>query len=78
MKSRKETERQQLLMESSLTYPRGKKKKVETQKGGKNLKIEKTLGYLGVVNPVIPKGDVPLMGSEHWLNIFQFLRLESK
>ncbi|GBN66842.1 hypothetical protein AVEN_79241-1 [Araneus ventricosus] len=36
------------------------RKKVETQKEGKNSKVEQTLGYLGVVKPVTPKEDVPL------------------
>ncbi|GBL88276.1 hypothetical protein AVEN_102961-1 [Araneus ventricosus] len=62
MRSRKQTERQQLLMESSLAYPRGKEEKDLTQKGGKNSKVEQTLGHLGVVNPVTSKEDVPLRG----------------
>ncbi|GBO00217.1 hypothetical protein AVEN_239579-1 [Araneus ventricosus] len=62
MRSTKQTERQLLIMESSLAYPRGKEeKKFETQKGGKNSKGEQTLGYLGVVKPVTPEEDVPLM-----------------
>ncbi|GBM96711.1 hypothetical protein AVEN_1241-1 [Araneus ventricosus] len=39
-------------------------KKAETQKEGKNLKGEQTLGYLGVVKPITPKEDVPLRGIE--------------
>ncbi|GBM91838.1 hypothetical protein AVEN_268785-1 [Araneus ventricosus] len=62
MRSKKQTERQLLLMESSLAYPQGKEKKAETQKEGKNLKGDQTLGYLGVVKPVTPKEDVPLRG----------------
>ncbi|GBN32580.1 hypothetical protein AVEN_200346-1 [Araneus ventricosus] len=49
-------------MESSLAYPRGKEEKAETQKEGKNLKGDQTLGYVGVVNPVTSKEDVPLRG----------------
>ncbi|GBM12216.1 hypothetical protein AVEN_21021-1 [Araneus ventricosus] len=62
MRSWKQTERQQLLMESSLAYPRGKEEKSRNSKGGKNSKVEQTLGYLGVVKPVTPKEDVPLRG----------------
>ncbi|GBN68049.1 hypothetical protein AVEN_91795-1 [Araneus ventricosus] len=62
MRSRKQTERQQLLMESSLVYPRGKEKKSNKLKGRTKRKEKKTLGYLGVVNPVTPKEDVPLRG----------------
>ncbi|GBN28191.1 hypothetical protein AVEN_129293-1 [Araneus ventricosus] len=40
----------------------GRKRKAETQKEGKNLKGDQTLGYLGVVNPVTPEKDVPLRG----------------
>ncbi|GBN07196.1 hypothetical protein AVEN_246869-1 [Araneus ventricosus] len=36
MRSRKQSERQQLLMESSLPTLEGRKKKAKTQKGGKN------------------------------------------
>ncbi|GBN26719.1 hypothetical protein AVEN_56154-1 [Araneus ventricosus] len=61
MRIRKQTERQQLLMESSLAYPRGKLEKSRNSKG-KNLKGDQTLGYLGVVNPVTPAEDVPLRG----------------
>ncbi|GBO37800.1 hypothetical protein AVEN_16096-1 [Araneus ventricosus] len=61
MRSKKQTERQLLLMERSLAYPREKESK------GINLRREKTerdqtLWYLGVVKPVTP-GDVPLRGS---------------
>ncbi|GBN54509.1 hypothetical protein AVEN_98497-1 [Araneus ventricosus] len=62
MRSRKQTEWQQLLMESSLAYPRGKEEKSENSKRRHNTKGEQTLGYLGVVNPVTPKEDVPLRG----------------
>ncbi|GBN85608.1 hypothetical protein AVEN_188539-1 [Araneus ventricosus] len=62
VRSKKQTERQLLLMESSLAYPGGKEKKAETQKEGKNSKGDQTLGYLGVVKPVTPKEDVPLRG----------------
>ncbi|GBL67580.1 hypothetical protein AVEN_45211-1 [Araneus ventricosus] len=62
MRSKKQTERQLLLMESSLAYPRGKEKKQETQ-GRKKTEGGQTLGYLGVVKPVTPKEDVPLRGS---------------
>ncbi|GBM46461.1 hypothetical protein AVEN_78603-1 [Araneus ventricosus] len=34
-------------------------KRHKTQKGGKKMKGDQTLGYLGVVNPVTPKEDVP-------------------
>ncbi|GBM65826.1 hypothetical protein AVEN_240059-1 [Araneus ventricosus] len=64
MRSRKQIERQHLLMESSLAYPRGKEEKAETQKDGKNLKGEQTLGYVGVVNTVTSREDVPLRGSD--------------
>ncbi|GBL94573.1 hypothetical protein AVEN_235652-1 [Araneus ventricosus] len=63
MRSRKQTERQQLLMESSLVYPRGKEVKRRNSKRRQNSKGEQTLGYLGVVKPVTPKEDVPLRGS---------------
>ncbi|GBN69364.1 hypothetical protein AVEN_15740-1 [Araneus ventricosus] len=63
MRSTKQTERRQLLMESSLAYPRGKEEKAETQKEGKNLKGDQTLGYLGIVKPVTPEEGVPLRGS---------------
>ncbi|GBO21618.1 hypothetical protein AVEN_82031-1 [Araneus ventricosus] len=59
MRSWKQTERQQLLMESPLAYPRGKEEKAETQKEGKNSKGEQTLGYVGVVNTVTSREDVP-------------------
>ncbi|GBL80564.1 hypothetical protein AVEN_225255-1 [Araneus ventricosus] len=58
MRSRKQTEWQQFLMESSLAYPRRKEGKVETQKGGKNWKKDQALGYLGVVNSVTFREDV--------------------
>ncbi|GBO05062.1 hypothetical protein AVEN_113146-1 [Araneus ventricosus] len=51
-------------MESSLAYPRGKEEKAETQKEGKNSKGEQTLGYVGVVNTVTSREDVPLRGSD--------------
>ncbi|GBN79288.1 Serine/threonine-protein kinase unc-51 [Araneus ventricosus] len=60
MRSWKQTERQQLLMESSLAYPRGKEEKRRNSKKRQNSKGEQTLGYLGVVKPVTPKEDVPL------------------
>ncbi|GBN01505.1 hypothetical protein AVEN_140393-1 [Araneus ventricosus] len=63
MRSTKQTERQQLLMESSLAYPRGKEEKSNNSKRRQNSKGEQTLGYLGVVKPVTPKEDVPLRGS---------------
>ncbi|GBN69375.1 hypothetical protein AVEN_15751-1 [Araneus ventricosus] len=63
MRSWKQTERQQLLMESSLAYPRGKEEKRRNSKKRQNSKGEQTLGYLGVVNPVTPKEDVPLRGN---------------
>ncbi|GBO02161.1 hypothetical protein AVEN_109066-1 [Araneus ventricosus] len=62
MRSRKQTERQQLLMESSLAYPRGKEGKSKISKGRQNEKGDQSLGYLGVVMPVTPKEDVPLRG----------------
>ncbi|GBN97322.1 hypothetical protein AVEN_34541-1 [Araneus ventricosus] len=64
MRSRKQTERQQLLMESSLAYPRGKEGKSKNSKGRQIEKGDQTLGYLGVVMPVTPKEDVPLRGSD--------------
>ncbi|GBN65496.1 hypothetical protein AVEN_21359-1 [Araneus ventricosus] len=64
MRSKKQTERQLLLMESSLAYPRGKEEKSRNSKRGKNSKVEQTLGYLGVVKPVTPKEDVPLRGTD--------------
>ncbi|GBN86298.1 hypothetical protein AVEN_53782-1 [Araneus ventricosus] len=63
MRSRKQTERQQRLMESSLAYPRGKEGKSKNSKGRQNEKGDHTLGYLGVVMPVTPKEDVPLRGT---------------
>ncbi|GBM79593.1 hypothetical protein AVEN_146236-1 [Araneus ventricosus] len=65
MRSRKQTERQQLLMESSLAYPRGKEVKSKNSKGRQNEKGDQTLGYLGVVMPVTSKEDVPLRGTHH-------------
>ncbi|GBM91813.1 hypothetical protein AVEN_175473-1 [Araneus ventricosus] len=62
MRSTKQTERQQLIMESSLAYPRGKEENSKNSIGGKNSKGEQTLGYLGVVKPVTPEEDVPLRG----------------
>ncbi|GBO44075.1 hypothetical protein AVEN_31240-1 [Araneus ventricosus] len=62
MRSMKQTERQLLLMESSLAYPRGKEGKSKNSKGRQNSKGDQTLGYLGVVKPVTPKEDVPLRG----------------
>ncbi|GBM80110.1 hypothetical protein AVEN_218274-1, partial [Araneus ventricosus] len=53
MRSKKQTERQQLLMESSLAYPRGKEgRRNQKLKGRKDYKRDQTLGYLGVMNPV--------------------------
>ncbi|GBN17270.1 hypothetical protein AVEN_85891-1 [Araneus ventricosus] len=49
-------------MERPLAYPRGKEEKAETQKEGKNSKVEQTLGHLGVVKPVTSEEDVPLRG----------------
>ncbi|GBM34968.1 hypothetical protein AVEN_240338-1 [Araneus ventricosus] len=62
MRSKKQTERQQLLMESSLAYPRGKEEKSRNSKKGKNSKGDQTLGYLGIVNPVTSEEDVPIRG----------------
>ncbi|GBN39937.1 hypothetical protein AVEN_21771-1 [Araneus ventricosus] len=62
MISRKQ-ERRQLLMESSLAYPRGKEGKSKNSRGEKKTEGEQTLGYLGVVNPVTSKEDVPLRGT---------------
>ncbi|GBN98713.1 hypothetical protein AVEN_227702-1 [Araneus ventricosus] len=62
MRSKKQTERQLLLMESSLAYPRGKESKSINSKREKTER-DQTLGYLGVVKPVTPKEDVPLRGS---------------
>ncbi|GBM48028.1 hypothetical protein AVEN_34358-1 [Araneus ventricosus] len=64
MRGKKQTEWRQLLMESFLAYPRGKEEKKQKLKKGKNSKGDQTLGYLGVVNPVTPKEDVPLRGYE--------------
>ncbi|GBL94574.1 hypothetical protein AVEN_235653-1 [Araneus ventricosus] len=61
MRSKKQTEWQKLLMESSLAHPRGKEKKQKTQ-GEEKKERDQTLGYLGVVKPVTPKEDVPLRG----------------
>ncbi|GBO40933.1 hypothetical protein AVEN_220521-1 [Araneus ventricosus] len=47
MRSRKQTERQLLLMESSLAYPRGKEVKRRNSKRRQNSKGEQTLEYLG-------------------------------
>ncbi|GBO35320.1 hypothetical protein AVEN_37324-1 [Araneus ventricosus] len=63
MRSTKQTERQQLLMESSLAYPRGREEKSNNSKRRQNSKGEQTLGYLGVVKPVTPEEDVPLRGN---------------
>ncbi|GBM15686.1 hypothetical protein AVEN_262863-1 [Araneus ventricosus] len=62
LRSTKQTERQQLLMESSLAYPRGKEGKSNNPKRRQNSKGEQTLGYLGVVKPVTSKEYVPLRG----------------
>ncbi|GBM69481.1 hypothetical protein AVEN_245380-1 [Araneus ventricosus] len=62
MRSTKQTERQLLLMESSLAYPRGKEENSKKQKGRQKTEGEQTLGYLGVVNPVTYEEDVPLRG----------------
>ncbi|GBN67762.1 hypothetical protein AVEN_100160-1 [Araneus ventricosus] len=77
MRSTKQTERQQLLMESSLAYPRGKKEnnkktQVETKTEG-----DKTLGYLGVVNTVTSKEDVPLRGIRARIIRFEDYRAHS-
>ncbi|GBM49900.1 hypothetical protein AVEN_92164-1 [Araneus ventricosus] len=56
----KQTEQQQLLMGSSVAYPRGKEGKSRNSKMRQNSKVDQTLGYLGVVNPVTPGEDVPL------------------
>ncbi|GBN94534.1 hypothetical protein AVEN_186229-1, partial [Araneus ventricosus] len=45
MRSTKQTERQQLLMESSLAYPRGKEEKSNNSKRRQNSKGEQTLGF---------------------------------
>ncbi|GBN83148.1 hypothetical protein AVEN_102045-1 [Araneus ventricosus] len=58
MRSKKQTEWQKLLMESSLAYPRGKETKQKTQ-GEEKTERDQTLGYFGVVKPVTPKEDVP-------------------
>ncbi|GBM04998.1 hypothetical protein AVEN_60202-1 [Araneus ventricosus] len=52
MRSTKQTERQLLLMESSLAYTRGKEENSKKLKGRQKRKEKKTLGNLGVVNPV--------------------------
>ncbi|GBM97141.1 hypothetical protein AVEN_91829-1 [Araneus ventricosus] len=62
MRSKKQTERQQLRMESSLAYPRGKECKGKKLKRRRKTEGDKTLGYLGVVNPVTSREDVPLRG----------------
>ncbi|GBO12966.1 hypothetical protein AVEN_237731-1 [Araneus ventricosus] len=62
MRSNKQTERQLLLMESSLAYPRGKEENSKKLKGRQKRKEKMTLGYLGVVNPVTPEEGVPLRG----------------
>ncbi|GBM90801.1 hypothetical protein AVEN_33923-1 [Araneus ventricosus] len=62
MRSTKQTERQLLLMESSLAYPRGKEENSKKHKGRQKTEGEQTLGYLGVVNPVTSEEDVPLRG----------------
>ncbi|GBO08401.1 hypothetical protein AVEN_171610-1 [Araneus ventricosus] len=67
MRSKKQTDRQQLLMESSLAYPRGKEEKRRNSKKRQNSKGEQTLGYLGVVIPVTSKEDVPLRGQK-WID----------
>ncbi|GBM11519.1 hypothetical protein AVEN_101884-1 [Araneus ventricosus] len=81
MRSRKQTERQLLLMESPLAYPRGKEEKSFNSKRRKNSKVEQTLGYLGVVKPVTPKEDVPLRGGgiheERLLNRLAMLRYKN-
>ncbi|GBO23276.1 hypothetical protein AVEN_261352-1 [Araneus ventricosus] len=61
MRRKKQTELQQLLMESSLAYPRQKdgKRKIEEEK---KMERDRTLGYLGVVIPVTQEEDVPLRG----------------
>ncbi|GBN08896.1 hypothetical protein AVEN_199715-1 [Araneus ventricosus] len=56
-------------MESFLAYPR-ERKKAKHSRGGKK-ELDKTLGYLGVVNAVTPEEDVPLVGrSVGWLGIY--------
>ncbi|GBN54347.1 hypothetical protein AVEN_112105-1 [Araneus ventricosus] len=52
MRNKKQTERQLLLMESSLAYPRGKEENSKKLKWRQKQKEKKTLGYLWVVNPV--------------------------
>ncbi|GBM53639.1 hypothetical protein AVEN_105520-1 [Araneus ventricosus] len=64
MRSRKQTERQQLLMESSLAYPRGKEEKKQTLRKEEKTEGDQALGYLGIVNPVTPEEDVPLRGRD--------------
>ncbi|GBL88296.1 hypothetical protein AVEN_102976-1 [Araneus ventricosus] len=64
MRSKKQTERRQFLVESSFVYPRRKEGNTKTQGEGKT-EGDKTLRYLGVVNPNTPKEDVPL-GAENF------------
>ncbi|GBM43996.1 hypothetical protein AVEN_187595-1 [Araneus ventricosus] len=45
-----------------LTSREGRKK--QKLKGRKNSKGDQPLGYLGVVNPITPGEDVPLIGSQ--------------
>ncbi|GBM48038.1 hypothetical protein AVEN_34366-1 [Araneus ventricosus] len=68
MRSKKQTERQLLPMESSLANPRGKEEKRRNSKKRQNSKGEQTLGYLGVVKPVTSIEDVPLRGTKAWQN----------
>ncbi|GBM81926.1 hypothetical protein AVEN_4082-1 [Araneus ventricosus] len=66
MRNKKQIERQLLLMESSLAYPRGKEEKSRNSK--RKAKTRKEIRqYLGVVKPVTPKEDAPLRGpKETW------------
>ncbi|GBN26715.1 hypothetical protein AVEN_56151-1 [Araneus ventricosus] len=73
MRSKKQTERQLLLMESPSPTLEGRNKRQKTRgKEGNSINSEreektegdKTLGNLGVVKPVTPGEDVPLRGAE--------------
>ncbi|GBO33372.1 hypothetical protein AVEN_105348-1 [Araneus ventricosus] len=75
MRSWKQTDRQQLLMESSLAYPRGKEEKRRNSKKRQNSKGEQTLGYLGVVIPVTSKEDVPLRGEDNGIDIHKIVSI---
>ncbi|GBN49276.1 hypothetical protein AVEN_207705-1 [Araneus ventricosus] len=76
MKSRKQTEWQPLLMESSLAYPRGKDRKAKTQEE-KETESDQALGHLVVVNPVTSK-DVPPEGDLLNLHSALFLAAEAQ